>query len=95
MGVFRFVHAGGGDAEREETGVEAGELGLDAGVVEEIRVDEFAEFGLLLVGWGANDGEDLVHVGVEEAFAQDALANHSRRSKENYFHVVMLPCGAD
>ena len=93
MGVFRFVHASGGDAEREETGIEAGELGLDAGVVEEICVDEFAEFGVLLVGWGAHDGEDLLHFGVEQALAQDALADHSCRSEENYFHVVMLQRG--
>ena len=80
---------------REEAGVEAGELGFDAGVVEEIGVDEFAEFGVLLVGWGAHDGEDLRDVGVEEALAQNALADHARCSEENYLHLFMLPCGAD
>jgi hypothetical protein len=79
----------GANSEREETGVEAGELGLDGGVVEEIGVDEFAESGVLLVGWGAHDGEDLLHVGVEEALAKNALADHSSRSEENYIHAIL------
>ena len=69
VGVFCFVHAGGGDAEGEEAGVVAGELRFDGGVVEEVVVDEFSEFGVVLAGRGAHDGENLPHVGVEEAFA--------------------------
>lgn len=86
VGVFRFVHAGGGDAEREEAGVEAGELGLDGGVVEEVGVDEFAELGIVLAGGRAHDGENLLHVGVEKAFAQNALAYHAGCSEEDYVH---------
>ncbi len=33
--VLGLGHAGGGDAEAEEAGVEAGEFGFDGGVVEE------------------------------------------------------------
>jgi hypothetical protein len=86
VGVFRFVHAGGGDTETEKAGVEAGELGLDGRVVEEVAVDEFAELGVVLAGGGAHDGENLLYVGVEEAFAQNALAYHAGCSEENYVH---------
>ena len=85
--------AGGGDAETEEAGVEAGEFGFDGGVVEEVGVDEFAEFGVVLTGWSANDGEDLVDVGVEEAFAENSLADHAGCSEENYVHMLMLQRG--
>ena len=46
-----------------------------------------------LTGWGADDGEDLVDVGVEEALAQDALAYHAGGSEENYVHGFMLQGG--
>jgi hypothetical protein len=67
--VLRLVHPGGGDAKGEEAGVEAGELGFNGGVVEEVGVDEFVEFGVVLIGRSADDGEDLLYVRVEEAFA--------------------------
>ena len=41
-GVLGLGHAGGGDADAEEAGVEAGEIGLDGGVVEEIAVNELS-----------------------------------------------------
>ena len=93
VGVFHFVHTGGGDAETEEAGVEASELGFDGRVVEEIGVDEFAEFGVLLVAGCADDGEDLLDAGVEEAFAEDALADHAGCSEENDVHSFMLQRG--
>jgi hypothetical protein len=46
-----------------------------------------------LIGWGSDDGEDLVDVGVEEALAQDALAYHAGCSEENYVHGFMLQRG--
>jgi hypothetical protein len=48
---------------------------------------------MLLAGWGADDGEDLSHVGIEKAFAQDTLANHASASEEDYVHVFMLQRG--
>jgi Aspartyl protease/PDZ domain len=93
LGVLCFVDAGGGDAEGEDAGVEAGELRLDVGVVEEVGVDELAEFGVLLVGGGADDGEDLVDFGVEEALAENTLAYHACCSEEDYIHGVMLQRG--
>jgi hypothetical protein len=94
--VLLFGHSGGGDAEGEEAGVEAGELGLDGGVVEEVGVDELPEFGVVLTGWCADDGEDLVNVGVEQALAKNALAYHAGCSEEDYVHGLMLqPWGRD
>jgi hypothetical protein len=29
----------------------------------------------------------VFHTRIEQAFAQDALAHHARRAKENHFHV--------
>jgi len=34
-----------------------------------------------------------LHVGIEEAFAENALADHAGCSEENYFHLVMLQRG--
>jgi hypothetical protein len=90
VGVLCFGHAGGGDAETEEAGVEACELGFDGGVVEEVGVDEFAELGVLLLARSADDGEDLLDAGVEEAFAKDALADHAGCSEEDDVHGFML-----
>ena len=85
--VVRLLgHAGGGDAEGEEAGVEAGEFGGERGEVEEVGGDEFAEFGMLLGGGGADEGEDLLDAGVEEAFAEDALTYHACRAEEKYVH---------
>ena len=89
----RFGLSDGGDAEREEAGVEAGELRLDGGVVEEVFVGQLAEFRVLLRGWAAHDGEDLFDAGIEEAFAQDALSYHAGCAEEEYVHAVHLTVG--
>jgi hypothetical protein len=68
-------------------------LGLDGGVVEEVGVEQFAELGMLLAGWGADDGEDLLDIGVEETFSQNALADHAGCSEENYVHGFILQRG--
>jgi hypothetical protein len=47
----------------------------------------------VLAGWGADDGENLVDAGVEEAFAENALADHAGGSEEDYVHLVMLQRG--
>jgi hypothetical protein len=61
VSIFSLVHAGGRDTEREEAGVEAGKLRFDFGVVEKVGVDEFVEFFVVLTGWGADNGENLLH----------------------------------
>jgi hypothetical protein len=89
-GVLGFGHTGGGDADAEEAGVEAGEIGLDGGVVEEIAVNEFSQLGVALAGWIADDGEDLLDFGVEKAFAQNSLAYHAGCAEKNYVHLFGL-----
>jgi len=44
----------------------------------------------LLARRGADDGEDLVDFGVEETFAQNALADHTGSAEKDYVHVFML-----
>ena len=48
---------------------------------------------MLLARGRAHDGEDLVDAGIEEALAEDALADHAGCSEEDYVHVVMLQRG--
>ena len=90
MGVFSLVHAGRRDTEREEAGIEAGKLRFDFGVVEKVGVEKFVEFIVLLTGWGTDDGENLLYVRVEEALAQNPLADHAGCSEEDYVHLFML-----
>jgi hypothetical protein len=42
---------------------------------------------VLLSGRAAPNREDAFHTGIEQTFAQDTLSDHTRRAKENYFHV--------
>jgi len=51
-----------------EAGIVTGELRFDIGVVEKIFVDEFSELGVLLAGRSANDGKNMLHGRVKEAF---------------------------
>ncbi len=67
--VSGFGHACRGDAEAEEAGIEACEFGFDVRVVQKIGMDEFSEFGVVLAGWSAHDGEDLLYLGVEQTLA--------------------------
>lgn len=93
VSVVGLGHAGRGDAKTEEAGVQACEFGLDRGVVGEIRQDEFSKFGVGLCGWSADDGRDLIHIGIEQALAQNALADHPGCSEEKYVHL--LPLGSN
>ena len=51
-------------------------------VVRQILKDDLAEFGVLLAGRAAAYRCDQLHVGVEQAFAQHALADHSGSAKD-------------
>ena len=44
--------------------------------------------GWRLVGGAADDGENFLYAGVEEALAQDALSDHAGCAEENYVHGV-------
>src|ERR1700678_3890178 len=87
--IILLAHAGGGDAQAEETGVEAGELVFDGRKIEEILVDEFAKFRVLLSGRAAHDGHYDLNVRIEQAFAQNALADHAGGAEEKNSHVFI------
>ena len=45
-------------------------------------------FGMLLSSAAAADGEDFFDSGIEQAFAEYALADHSGGSEEDDVHLV-------
>ena len=48
------------------------------------------ELCVLLMDGAASDGEDFGDTGIEEAFAEDALADHACSSGEDDAHRVRL-----
>lgn len=59
--------------------------GLNGRVIPQIRVHEFVEFGAVNAGSilarAAADGQDLLYLGVAEAFAEDALSDQAGGSE--------------
>jgi len=47
---------------------------------------DFAQFVMLRQAGVADNRENALDVRVEQALAQDALPDHTRRSEENHFH---------
>jgi len=86
MPVARLVHAERRDAEAEEAGVEAGEFGFDRRIIQEIAVDDFAQFGMPLSGRAAPDREHAFDPGIEQAFAEHALPDHAGGAKQDDSH---------
>lgn len=81
--VLRLAPADGGGAEAEQTGVEAGQLVLDGGVVGEVGVDDLAQLRVGGRQRSADDGEDFADLVVEEAGAQGAVPDQSGRSEDD------------
>jgi hypothetical protein len=52
-------------------------------------VHQFAKFLVLLSSRAAPNGEDGLYVGIEQAFTQDALADHSGCAEEDDVHVFI------
>src|ERR1700743_3159819 len=108
MPVARDVHADRRYAEAEEACVVAGEPRLDHREIEEIIVQDFLQPGMSLSGRAAPDREHAFDAGIDQAFAQDALAYHSGGAEDDDLHdlrkasrsalivaaaVVGMPCG--
>ena len=91
--VVGGAHAGGGNAEAEERGVEPGELGLDGGEIARIGAGDLADFWMLLGDGIAADEKDGFDIGVAEAFAENALADHAGSAEENDAHGWMVARG--
>jgi hypothetical protein len=43
---------------------------------------------VLLSRVAAPDGQNTFHLGIEQAFAQNALADHTRRAEKNHLQVM-------
>jgi hypothetical protein len=93
---------------QKKAGVEAGEFGFDRGEIEEIVVHDFVQLGIALSRRAAPDREHSFDRGIEQAFTQDALPDHSGSAEQDDFHplmnasrsalivaasVVCMPCG--
>src|SRR5262249_40072321 len=84
--IVLLRHSSGGDTEAEKAGVEGGELWLDGLIIGEIAVNDFAEFWTLGAAWGAANGLHDAHVGIGQALAENALADHSRCAEDEDVH---------
>ena len=108
MPVAFGVHPDGGNTEAEEAGVVSGEFGFDRGEIGEILVQYFPQLGVLQSGRAAPDHQHAFNGGIDQAFAQHALANHAGGAEQDHFHdlmnasrsalmvaasVVGMPCG--
>src|SRR5208282_3007535 len=88
VGVAFFGHARGRRAGAVETGVVAGELSLHRRIIEKVLVDQLGELRVLPASGIANDAENLLDAWVEEAFAQDALADHAVCTEQNGLQAI-------
>ncbi len=50
-------------------------------------MQKFAEFRVLLSGSAPHDDHDVFHIGVQQAFAQNALADHAGGAEQKNPHV--------
>ena len=76
-----------GDAETEKTGVVAGQSGFDRRIIQEVVVQQFFQFGVVLTGRTAADRQHAFNAGIAQTFSQHALPDHSGRTKHNDFHA--------
>ena len=108
MPVAFRVHADRGDAETEKAGVVTGQFRLDRGVIEEVGLQDFLELGVLLAARPARHRKHALDTGIDQAFAQHALPDHSGGAEDDDLHdlknasrsalmvtasVVGMPCG--
>ncbi len=89
MPIALLAHADRADAETEKAGIESAESGFDRGEVQEIVVHDLAQLGILLAGRTASDRKHAVDSGIEQAFAQDALPDHSGGAEQDDFHALI------
>jgi hypothetical protein len=52
-------------------------------------MDDFAQLGVALSGRAAPDREHAFNTGVEQAFAQATLPDHSGCAEQDDFHALM------
>ena len=52
---------------------------------------DFPQLGVLLPSRAASNREDALQVGIDQAFAQNALAHHAGCTEENHVHMRSCP----
>jgi hypothetical protein len=53
---------------------------------------DMTQLRVTYTGRGSPDGLHPLHIGVQQAFAQDALADHASRPEQNDVHVHQQHC---
>jgi hypothetical protein len=84
--ILLLGHSRRGNTEAEEANVVAGKILFDAGEIEKILMHDLAQFGVLLPGGAAHDGQHKFDVAIEQALAQHSLPDHAGCAEENHFH---------
>jgi len=84
--IVALAHAYRRDAQAEKAGVTVGELRLDAGEVEEIFMDNFAQFWMAEPAGMPDNDEHAFDAPIVQAFEQRAFAHHARRAEDHDLH---------
>jgi len=86
MTITLLVQTHGGHAQTEEAGVIARHLVFDRGEIQKVLVYDFAQLRILLPRRTAADAQHLRHLGIAQAFAQNALSDHAGCAEDNDSH---------
>jgi probable blue pigment (indigoidine) exporter len=84
--VFGLVETHRRDAQAVETGVGTGQVFHHRRQIPEIGEPDFTQLGVMDPGRLPDDGDDLLDVGSEQAFAQHTLADHAGRAEDDDLH---------
>jgi len=85
--ILFLAHADGGDAEAEIASVVSNQLRLDRREIEEIGMNDFAQFGVRDSTRLSIDGQDLFDIRVVQAGKENTLADHARCSGDDGFDL--------
>src|SRR5580692_4552427 len=86
MPVTVLLHPDRRHAETEKTGIVSGQLRFDVRIVGEVPVDDFAQLRLARAERAAPDREHGFDSGIEQAFAQHPLPDHSGSAEQDDLH---------
>ena len=84
--IRRFPHAGGGDAEAEEAGVDRAEPFREGREVREATVQHLSDLGVLHAARCSAHDEDRRDARIVEAFEQRPRTDHTARAKQAHVH---------
>ena len=93
MPVALLGHPDRRDAETEKAGVVSGQIGFDRRIIQEIIVPDFVQLDVSAPGRATPDRKHALNPGIEQAFAQYALPDHSGGAEQDDFHAASLHTG--